>query len=131
MMAGGPGPGIRAGELRHRIVLERPERSRLASGQSVPGWASVVSVWASVEPKASNETPGEQREKQTTHVVQIRRQNRYGSSERIGQDWRIRWVDRGRPRVLNLTGSVTPQEAGGLVILYAIESDRPGQEGGA
>ncbi|MCH4563348.1 phage head closure protein [Halomonas sp. EGI 63088] len=47
---------MQIGKLRHRVRLERPaEVQDPDSGEMVPGWELVATVWASVEPLSARE----------------------------------------------------------------------------
>lgn len=47
---------MRAGKLRHRITLQRPGLSQdPVSGEMLPGWQDVATVWASIEPLSARE----------------------------------------------------------------------------
>jgi SPP1 family predicted phage head-tail adaptor len=42
---------MRAGELRHRIIIEQNTPTRDAFGAEVPGWAALDTVWAAINPR--------------------------------------------------------------------------------
>ena len=47
---------MRAGKLRHRVTIEQPTTVQDPNtGEQVPGWAAVDTVWASVEPLSARE----------------------------------------------------------------------------
>ena len=47
---------MRTGKLRHRITLQRPGLSQdPQTGEMVPGWQDVATVWASIEPLSARE----------------------------------------------------------------------------
>ena len=47
---------MRTGKLRHRITLQRPGLSQdPLTGEMVPGWQDVATVWGSVEPLSARE----------------------------------------------------------------------------
>lgn len=47
---------MRAGRLRHRVTIEQPTTTQDPNtGEQVPGWAAVATVWASVEPLSARE----------------------------------------------------------------------------
>lgn len=47
---------MQIGKLRHRVRIERPDTTQdLDTGEMVPGWALVATVWASVEPLSARE----------------------------------------------------------------------------
>ena len=47
---------MRNGKLRHRVLLQQPGQVQdPESGEEVPGWVDVASLWASVEPLSARE----------------------------------------------------------------------------
>jgi SPP1 family predicted phage head-tail adaptor len=46
---------MRAGRLRHRVVVERATDGTDAYGDQVPTWVALATVWASVEPLSGRE----------------------------------------------------------------------------
>ena len=62
------------GRLRHRIVLQRFEETKDASGAWVEAWVNVATVWASVEPLRGQEYFAAQslQVSQTTVRIRIR-----------------------------------------------------------
>ena len=86
--------GIAAGELRHRVTLERPITVTDEYGTTgEPVWEPVLDVWAGIKTQTSRETAeARQVDLQTTYKVTLR----YRCD--VGPDWRIRWGD----KVLNI-----------------------------
>lgn len=42
---------MRAGKLRHRVTIEQPGQAQdPTTGEMIPGWQAVATVWASIEP---------------------------------------------------------------------------------
>lgn len=46
---------MRAGRLRHRVIVERPEAARDDAGSEVLGWREIATVWAGIEPLRGSE----------------------------------------------------------------------------
>lgn len=47
---------MRNGKLRHRITLQRPGLSQdPQTGEMLPGWQDVATVWSSIEPLSARE----------------------------------------------------------------------------
>lgn len=46
---------MRAGHLRHRIVIQQSIITRDSYGQPVASWVSVATVWAAIEPLSGRE----------------------------------------------------------------------------
>ena len=47
---------MRAGTLRHRLIIERPDPARDASGDELGAWVRVATVWSRIEPAGGRET---------------------------------------------------------------------------
>lgn len=66
----------RIGTLRHRVTFRRPDgpaTTRAASGQLVPDWVDVATVWGSVQPLAGRELfQARQVQANVTHRVYVR-----------------------------------------------------------
>ena len=47
---------MRSGKLRHKVTIQRPGLTQdPESGEMLPGWADVATVWASVEPLSARD----------------------------------------------------------------------------
>lgn len=46
---------MRAGRLRHRLIVEQPNVTRDDAGAEVPGWSVVATVWSGIEPLKGTE----------------------------------------------------------------------------
>lgn len=47
---------MRAGKLRHRITIERPGQTQdPVTGEMIPGWQKVATVWADKRPSSARE----------------------------------------------------------------------------
>lgn len=46
---------LSAGKLRHRVRLERLERSKDSNGDTVEEWTLVAEIWAAIEPLSARE----------------------------------------------------------------------------
>ncbi len=90
---------MNAGDLRHRITVERPVRTRNGAGETLVTWEEAFTVWADVQPlKAWQIERAAQVEMRRSHLLRIR----YIAN--VGGDWRVRWGD----AILNITGIVNP-----------------------
>jgi len=64
---------MRAGKLRHRVILQSPGGERDAYGERQTTWTNEATVWASIEPLVAREQfLAAQSELSTTHRVRIR-----------------------------------------------------------
>lgn len=46
---------MQAGRLRHRVTLQRRADTQSTSGEVVPGYEDILTVWASIEPLSGRE----------------------------------------------------------------------------
>ena len=76
---------LRAGRLKHRLILQKPSRSVDAtSGEHLATWGTLKTVWGAVEPMRGSElTNAQQRNGKLTHKVTIRHTNGVASDNRI------------------------------------------------
>lgn len=76
---------MRAGRLRHRLVLQSRQDTRDAYGASIPGWLTETTVWGSIEPLSGREWLAQQ---QIQSEVAVRIVIRYNGS--IDTSWRVK-----------------------------------------
>jgi SPP1 family predicted phage head-tail adaptor len=79
---------MRAGRLRHRVVLQSPKGSQDSIGERTTTWTTVASSWpAAIEPlKVSEQFAAAQNHGSTTHRIHIR----YDSSiAAMDGSWRV------------------------------------------
>ena len=88
---------MRAGRLRHRLLLQQPTTTTDAtSGAAVESWSDVAEVWGAVEPVTSRERiTADQVVAEITHRIFIRDRGD------VAATWRVRFGD----RVFHLSGS--------------------------
>ncbi len=80
---------MRAGELRHRIDLQSPSKTRNSVGEEVITYATVAAVWARVETLNGREYLDQQRAGASlTHKIKIRNRSD------VGPTWRVVWGTR-------------------------------------
>ena len=91
---------MRAGELRHRATLQRPDSTVNAHGESDPTWTNFASrVPVQVFEQGSREVwNAQQRQPQITHVVSMR------WLEGVTAAMRVLWHDGPTDRTLNIDG---------------------------
>jgi SPP1 family predicted phage head-tail adaptor len=106
---------IRAGKLRHRVILQSPVRSRDAHGGFVPlAWTDVRTLYASVEPKSGQEKYFSDKVLgQTSHIIVIRAQ-----TETITTDMRLTWGS----RVFNINAALREDEIQHKILIAATEN---------
>jgi SPP1 family predicted phage head-tail adaptor len=95
---------MRAGKLRHRVTLQQPGHSQdPQTGEMLPGWQNVATLWASVEPLSAREFIAAQAgQSEITARVTIR--------YRPGIDATMRILHRGQ--VYNIHGPLPDPESG-------------------
>lgn len=95
---------MRSGKLRHRVVIEKPGQTQdPATGEMMPGWAPVATVWAAIEPLSAREFIAAQAgQSEITARVTIR--------YRPGIDATMRIIHRGR--VYNIHGVLPDPKSG-------------------
>lgn len=83
---------MRAGKMRHRIILQSPGGAIDEFGERTTTWTDVATVWASIEPLTVREQfLAEQAQSSTTHKVRFR----YDSSlSTINASWRAKFGTR-------------------------------------
>lgn len=76
--------GVRAGDLRHRVVLERPVRTGDGGGGSDVSWVFIAEVWAAIFPRSADETFVHDRVAgRATHDIWIRKRTGIGPEMRV------------------------------------------------
>lgn len=64
---------MRAGRLRTRVEIQRPNNVKDSFGQSQKAWATINTVWASIDPLNSREYfQAQQVKSDTTHKIMLR-----------------------------------------------------------
>jgi SPP1 family predicted phage head-tail adaptor len=80
---------MRAGKLRHRIVIQEKSVTRTASGAETVSWAEYDTLWASVEPLSGREL---EMAKQLHDEISVRMWIRYRSG--VAPEMRVSWDSR-------------------------------------
>lgn len=64
---------MRAGQLRHRVIIQHKTITRNDGGEPIETWANLVTVWGSVEPLRGREYLEAQTQQQAiSHRIRIR-----------------------------------------------------------
>lgn len=104
---------MRSGELRHRVVLQKPTKSRSGFNEMTTTWTDMAKVWAAVEPNAGRRYfEALQANAEVQGVVRIR----YRSD--IDPTWRISHNN----RTLEIVAIVNPQERNKELLVYYKEA---------
>ncbi|MCW2307894.1 phage head closure protein [Rhodobium gokarnense] len=78
------------GELRHRLTLERPERTPDGAGGATVSWVTVADVWAAIAPASASETEIAGRlDGVVTHRVTLRRRADLAGGMRLKAGTRV------------------------------------------
>lgn len=94
---------VKAGDLRHRIAIERPERTSDGAGGSTTEWMTVAEVWAAIWSRSADEDFTLDRVAGTaTHDVWIR----YRAD--VQPDMRIRFGT----RLFDILGAIDVEDRG-------------------
>ena len=113
---------MRAGRLRHKVVLQQPNPTVDTYGQPVRGWATVATVYAAVEPLNGREFFKAQEIQSETKV---RMRLRYGSElASLTAAWRVTFDG----KVYNILSIIQPSEINQEIILMC--SDGVSDDGG-
>ena len=106
---------MRAGRLRHRVVIQQPVNAADATGQMVATWTTVGTVWAAVEPLNGREyMTAQQVDSETTTRIRTR----YGSEiSSIDPSWRITFDSRN----FDIQSVIRPNEYGDELVIMAGE----------
>lgn len=82
---------MRAGTLRHRLIVERPEVARDDTGGEVITWVRVATVWGAIEPTGGREGLGAN---QILGETDTRITTRWsGAVDDLAPAWRLRHQD--------------------------------------
>lgn len=85
---------INAGELRHRVELQKPnpQSSRDEKGQRITTFDTMATVWAKVAPLQGREQfIAAQMQASTTHIVTVRHSS---ITDQMTSAWRVKWGER-------------------------------------
>jgi SPP1 family predicted phage head-tail adaptor len=106
---------MKSGDLRHRIVLEQPVRSKNTMGEQIDTFTAVTTVWAAVEPLTGSWLfQAQQADSKVSGRVRIRYR------EDIKPFWRILFDG----RYLSIISILNPDERKKeLIIMYSEELD--------
>lgn len=105
---------VRAGDLRRRVTIERPERTSDGAGGSTIAWQEVAVVWAAIWSRSADENFTLDRVAGTaTHDVWIR----YRAG--IRPDMRIRFGS----RIFDILGAIDVEDRGAWLKCTVEERD--------
>jgi SPP1 family predicted phage head-tail adaptor len=98
---------MKAGRLRHWIIIEKKLKSRDSYGSEVISWSTDLGTWASIQPlRGMKYLTGLQLMSNISHQVTMRYQT-LGNTTQIGSEYcRVRFGD----RILNIMSAINPDE---------------------
>lgn len=103
---------MRAGALRHRIIIQFRENTRGDYGQEVETWADLVTVWAAIWPiKGREYFSADQVQSEITHRIRIRHRRRITPENRISY----------KGRIFDIRSIINPDERGEYLDIMATE----------
>lgn len=111
---------MRAGSMRHRIILQRPsaQSARDAHGERETVWTDVATVYARIRPLSSTESnAAAQRQSSVTHAVELRYSSLVSS---IDASWRVKYG----ARILVIDGLIDEDERKRQLTLFCVEGLR-------
>lgn len=102
---------MRAGRLKRKVTIERYTTARGDYGEEVETWATLLAVWASIEPMTGTEAiQGGAVDAKVTHMITMRHTD-------ITPADRITWSS----RTFNITRVLDIEERGKKLLIEAIE----------
>lgn len=108
---------MRAGDLRHRIRLQRRSETRDALNQPATSWVDVAALWAEVLPLAGRKLMvGQAIHSEVTHTIGIRYQAQFASPREVAK-MRILYND----RIFNIHASIDVEERHKMIELSCSE----------
>ena len=111
---------MRAGRLRHRVVIQQPNPTTDTFGQPVKGWSTVATIWAAVEPLNGREYFTAQ---QMNAETKVRIRIRYGSElSSITAAWRVTYGG----KTYDIIEIIQPKEINQEIILMCKEGINAG-----
>ena len=113
---------IGAGQLNHRVRIQRPIVSKDMLGAPTQGWTDVGTVWADIQPISGREARIADRvAAEVTHQITVRFQDAFSAPKAVAQ-LRVLY----RRRVFAIHAALNEDEANVVVTLLASEGLRDG-----
>jgi len=103
---------VRAGELRHRLTIEIPQRLSDGAGGAIVTWAQVASIWAHIKPVSARELrAAEQRAEKLTHKIILRYRSDINATMRLV----------GAGRIFNINAIINEDERDHWLVCFCVE----------
>jgi len=104
---------MRAGKLRHRVIIEQVTSTDDGYGGRSDAWATFATVWASVKPLRGHEYfQAQQMQAKVTHKVKIR------YLQGVTHKMRVKYGS----RILNIVSVINPDEKSRELVLMCEEA---------
>lgn len=111
---------MRAGQLRHKIVIETPtEGTPSAYGDAAPSWSTYATRWASIEPMTGREA--ERASQQFGSVDYLIRTRHINGAMGASGKMRAVWTVGEQVRIFNIVAAMDVMERQRETHLYAKE----------
>ena len=108
---------MQAGKLRHRIQLQSKTTERDSFGEPIATWATYADVWAEVNPLTGRERyTAQQVQASVSHQVRIRHRDDVETLHRV------RWMDKGTERFLDINAVLNPHHRDRELLLVCSEA---------
>lgn len=108
---------MRAGQLRHRIMIQKKKTSRNSYGEVSVTWMDNMNCWASIEPIRGKEYfSAQQVQAGVTHRITMRHYT-LADGTKINPNCRIKYDD----RYFNIQSVINPSERNIMLQLMCIE----------
>ncbi|MHB0934899.1 MAG: phage head closure protein [Armatimonadota bacterium] len=109
-------PPRHIGQLNRRAQLQQPAPTPNNQGGEVPGWSTVATVWAFVDPLTGRQFfEAKQIQSEISHRIVIR----YRTD--VTAAWRVRLRDHGVYRVFRIEACFSPEDAREWLDLLCVE----------
>ena len=109
--------GLRAGTLRHRLVIQRRTATQDSVGGQSTAWTTIATVWAEISPLSGREQLAAQAvQAEITHQITVRWQPLFANPKVVAS---YRGLDNGR--IFNISSSINQDERNRIVVLQATE----------
>lgn len=108
---------MRAGELRHRIIVQKRATTQDSFGGQSTDWAEILKAWAHIAPLTGRELMAAQAvQSETTHAITLRFNALFARPADVTK-YRILWNGRN----FDISGSINEDERNRQVVLAAKE----------
>ena len=112
---------MRAGDLRHRIQIQRKTTAKDSFGQALQTWETFAEVWAQISPASGSEIfAASQIKVEISHSIRMRWRPELALPVKTAQ-YRLVYVTKYGTRTFNITASLNQDERNREIVMYAVE----------